>query len=161
MKPLRIALALASISTTAAFGADQRGCVDRDAKARAAAEAEVIAIHDAWATARKTFDTAFLEKFYDPGLVLQVADGTTISRDTDIALFRDRIIRAERIDDSDMKVNLFCTVAVATGIESLKGTYAGNPGEMSLRFLSVLERRGDTWRLVAHQSTIIKASAKP
>lgn len=135
--------------------------MNKSASIRADASKEIIDLHTEWATARKLRDVAFLERFYDVDLILNVANGERVSRDADIALFRDGVIIAERIDDIVIDVRIFCDAAIATGIESVKGAYAGNPGEISLRFTNVFERQAGGWRLIAHQSTQINPNAAP
>jgi ketosteroid isomerase-like protein len=58
----------------------------------------------------------------------------------------------------DLKVTRYGETAVVTGVENLKGTYKGRPGEMALRFTNTLVRRDGRWQLVAHQSTRVASS---
>ena len=132
-------------------------CANRNVATEKEAKATIAALHDAWARARKERDVEFLEQFYDSDLILNVNDGQRVSRERDIGLFRDGVIKVEYLYDSDLTVRVFCDAAIATGVESLKGTYAGRPGEMVLRFTNVFERQNGDWRLVAHQSTTISA----
>jgi ketosteroid isomerase-like protein len=155
----KIAYSAATVLSVVAAPAFAEDCMDKNASTRTAASKEIAELHKEWATARKARDVAFLERFYDSDLILNVANGERVSRDADIALFRNGVIRAERIDNSGIEVRVFCDAAIATGIESLKGAYAGNPGEMTLRFINVFERQAGVWRLIAHQSTQIEANA--
>ena len=123
----------------------------------AGAEAELRALEIQWAQARVDNDTVFLERFYAPELKLQNNDGSVIAREDDIALFAAHRIKPEYIHDTDIRVMVYGDSAVMTGIESLKGTYNGHPGEMSLRFTNVFIHRDGRWQLAAHQSTTIAA----
>lgn len=116
---------------------------------------EVRTLVEKWAEARVKGDVSFLEAFYAPELRLQVADGREVSRDEDIALFAAGEIKPEFIRLSDVNVRMYGKTGVVTGVESLKGTYKGHPGQMSLRFITVLSRNDGRWRLVAAQSTRI------
>jgi Ketosteroid isomerase homolog len=85
-----------------------------------------------------------------------------VERNDDIALF-DRagkndleVVKPEYIHDVDLKVTPYGDTAVVTGVENLKGTYKGRPGEMSLRFTNVLVWRDNRWQLVSHQSTRVQ-----
>lgn len=120
------------------------------------AEREIIQLEDQWREARVKGDTGFLERFYAPELKLQTADGRVVDRNEDIALFASGDIKPEFITHHDLKVRVSEGTAIVTGLDHLKGTYKGNPGEMWLRFTDVLVRRGDAWQLVAHQSTPAK-----
>jgi len=118
--------------------------------------AEVTAQIVAWAEARVRNDTVFLEGFYASDLVIGGANGTLIPRDDDIALFAAGLIKPEYIRDTDVVVRFYGDVAVVTCIESLKGTYSGVPGELSLRMMNILRYDEGRWRLIASQSTQIK-----
>ncbi len=125
-----------------------------------ARKAEVARLIDQWAEARVKGDTVFLEKFYDADLRIGQMNGGVVPRDDDIALFAARLIRPEYIRDTDVHIGIFGDTAVVSCIESLKGTYRGTPGEMSLRMLNVLVHRDGRWQLVASQSAPMAQSAK-
>jgi ketosteroid isomerase-like protein len=126
-------------------------------------ETVLLALHEQWATARVDGDVAFLERFYGQELRLQQADGGIVQRNDDIELFNragksdSEVVKPEYIRHVDMRVTLYGETAVVTGIENLKGTYKGRPGEMALRFSNTLVRRDGRWQLVAHQSTRVQA----
>lgn len=125
-----------------------------------ARKVEIARLIDQWAEARVKGDTVFLEKFYDADLRLNQMSGGVVTRKDDIALFAARLIRPEYIRDTDVRIGVFGDTAVVSCIESLKGTYRGVPGEMSLRMLNVLVRRDGRWQLVASQSTPISQAGK-
>lgn len=119
-------------------------------------ERQVVKLEDQWRDARVRGDTSFLNRFYADDLTLQTADGRTVNRNDDIALFASGDIKPEFIVYSDLRVQIFKDVAVVTGLDHLKGTYKGHPGDMWLRFTDVLAFRDGRWQLVAHQSTPAK-----
>lgn len=118
--------------------------------------AEIVAQVNAWGEARVKGDIAFLKAFYAPDLVIGGANGSLIPRDDDIGLFAAGLIKPEYIRDTDVNVRFYGDVAVVTCIESVKGTYRGVPGEMSLRMMNVLRLEDGHWRLIATQSAQIK-----
>ena len=126
-------------------------------------ETVLLALHEQWAAARVDGDVAFLERFYGQELRLQQADGGIVERNDDIELFNragksdSEVVKPEYIRHVDMKVTRYGETAVVTGVENLKGTYKGRPGEMALRFMNTLVRRDGRWQLVAHQSTRVQA----
>lgn len=126
-----------------------------------ARKVEVARLIDQWAEARVKGDTVFLEKFYDADLRIGQMNGGVVPRDDDIALFAARLIRPEYIRDTDVHIAMFGDTAVISCIESLKGTYRGVPGDMTLRMLNVLVHRDGRWQLVASQSTPIAQPRKP
>jgi ketosteroid isomerase-like protein len=127
------------------------------------AETVLLALHAQWAAARVDGDVAFLERFYGQDLRLQQADGSIVQRSDDIELFNragksdSEVVKPEYIRHVDMRVTRYGETAVVTGVENLKGTYKGRPGEMALRFTNTLVRRDGRWQLVAHQSTRVPA----
>lgn len=122
---------------------------------RSSVETEIAALIDQWAEARVKGDTAFLERFYAAELRIGQMNGALIDRNDDIALFAARRIKPEYIRNTDVRVSVYGETAVVSGVESLKGTYDGRPGEMSLRVLEVLVHRDGRWQLVAAQSAAI------
>ena len=120
------------------------------------AETELIGLQHAWAAARVDGDTAFLEKLYAKEFRITNAGGGVVERDADIALLATRTIRPEYIRDDDMRVSRYGDIALVTGVEKLKGTYNGVPGEMALRFTNVYVRRDARWQMVSHHSTRIR-----
>ncbi len=156
MKALALAAFLGLVSLTA-------GCAHQNAVNPAQAEQELLRLHEEWAAARVDGNTAFLERFYGQELRLNVADGTVVQRKDDIELFNRvakndlEVIKPEYIRDVDMKVTTYGATAVVTGVENLKGTHQGRPGEMALRFINVLVWRDGRWQLVSHQSTRVQA----
>lgn len=126
------------------------------------AEAELIRLQHAWAAARVSGDTAFLETLYAKEFRITTAAGRVVERAADIALFATRTIKPEYIRDEDMRVSFYGDTALVTGVENLKGTYNGVPGEMALRFTNVYVRRDGRWQMVAHHSTQVREKpAKP
>ena len=116
---------------------------------------EIAALITQWADARVKGDAAFLERFYAAELRIGQMNGGIVDRKDDIALFAARRIKPEYIRDTDVSVNVYAETAVVSCIESLKGTYNGQAGEMALRMLNVLVRRDGRWQLVASQSALI------
>lgn len=145
------------------FGSFTGGCAQQVAgHDPSSTEAELLALHEQWAAARVNGDVAFLERFYGQELRLQVADGSVVARNDDIALFNRagksdlEVVKAEYIRDVDMKVTSYGDTAVVTGVENVKGTYKGHAGEMAVRFINVLVWREGRWQLVAGQGTQIQ-----
>ena len=116
-------------------------------------EAEIIRLEKAWRQARIVADTAFLNSFYAPELLIQSTGGTVVTRDTDIRLFATGVIRPESIVAEEMHVTLYGDVAIVTGVDHMKGTYGRDTGEGRLRFMDVLVRGEGRWQLVATQGT--------
>ena len=83
-------------------------------------------------------------------------NGSVVTRDADIGVFRSGEMKPESIVDEDMKVSVYDNTAIVTGVENVKGAYKGNFGQFALRFTNVYVRRDGRWQLVTHQSTSIR-----
>jgi ketosteroid isomerase-like protein len=82
-------------------------------------------------------------------------NGSVASREDDIAMFKEGLIKPDFIRHEDLKLSFYGDVALVTGIENVGGTAFGQRGEFSLRFANVLVQRDGRWQLVLHQSTAI------
>ena len=122
------------------------------------AEEDLIKIQNDWAAARVNGDIAFLERLYAKELRIHSTNGSIVERDADIANFAAGALKPDYIKDVDMKVSVYGETAVVTGIENVGGTYNGNYGEFSSRFINVFVRRDGRWQLVAGQGTEIRRS---
>lgn len=118
-------------------------------------ESEIARLMTRWADARVRGDAEFLERFYAAELRIGGADGRVIERADDIRMFATGQIKPEFIRNTEVVVRVHGHTAIVTCIESLRGTYRGAPGEMSLRMLNVLVHRDGRWQLAATQSARI------
>lgn len=128
------------------------------AQSRVGAEKELIRIQNEWATARIKGDVAFLEHLYAKEFRITSMNGSVVTRDADIGVFRSGEMKPESIVDEDMKVSVYDNTAIVTGVENVKGAYKGNFGQFALRFTNVYVWRDGRWQLVTHQSTPILAN---
>lgn len=64
-----------------------------------------------------------------------------------------------RIDSGtvdEIKVRDFGDFAVVTGKTTAKGSYQGSDVTVTLRFTDIFVKRGDRWRVVASQGTLVR-----
>lgn len=52
----------------------------------------------------------------------------------------------------DVEVRIYGDIAVLTGLADMTGLYRGEPVALTIRFLEVSRRVGDSWQLTAWQS---------
>lgn len=117
---------------------------------------ELLKLQNEWATARIKGDVAFLEKLYAKEFRITAMNGSVVDRDADIAVFANRDMKPEIIEDDDMQIAQYGEVAMVTGREHVKGTYKGYPGDYWLRFTNVFVRRDERWQMVTHHSTEVR-----
>ena len=125
------------------------------AQPSAETENDLLKIQEEWATARVEGDVPYLERLYAKELRIQAQNGSVVERDADIASFATGDLKPDYVRNEDLKVSAYGNTAIVTGIENVGGTYKGNYGEFSLRFINVFVQRDGRWQLVAHQSTPI------
>lgn len=130
-------------------------------KASEKVEKELIKLQNEWGDARIRGDVQFLEKLYAKEFRVVGINGSEISRAADIDNFASGALKPEMIKHEEVKVSVYGGVAIVTGIEKLRGTYKGNPGEFEVRFTSVYVRRVGRWQLVSHQGTEIRKPQMP
>lgn len=119
-------------------------------------EAELLAIQDRWAKARIEGDVQFLEQLYAKEFWITAMNGAVVSRREDIGVFASREMKPESIVDTEMKVTTYDGFALVTGLERVKGTYKGVPGDFSLRFTNVYLHRDGRWQMITHHSTPVQ-----
>ena len=118
-------------------------------------EAELLAIQHQWAKARIDGDVQFLERLYAREFWISAMNGTVVTREADIGTFASRETKPETISNEGMKVSVYDSVAIVSGIENVKGTYKGMPGDFAMRFTNVYVHRDGRWQMVTHHSTPI------
>lgn len=123
-------------------------------------EGQILTIQKQWAEARVKPDIGYLERLYAKEFRVQAINGAVVSREDDIAMFREGKIKPQFVRDEDMTVSIYGPVAVVTGIENVGGTYGAGPQEgqfaqFSIRFTNVFVQRDGRWQLVLHQGTDI------
>jgi Domain of unknown function (DUF4440) len=87
------------------------------AQSRVEAEKELIRIQNEWATARIKGDVAFLEHLYAKEFRITSMNGSVVTRDADIGVFRSGEMKPESIVGEDMKVSVYDNTAIVTGVE--------------------------------------------
>ena len=147
---MRIASAIAvTLLATAPAAARQRP-TDGDS-------ASAIRTHQAWWRAFTVGDTARLGRLLDDGFHLTLSAGATFGR---AGTLRDATVRGDssrvRLGWFDDDARLIGDAAVVTS----RVSEAIGPNASEFRWLSVLRRSSDGWRVVVAQSTRLPAAGK-
>lgn len=109
-----------------------------------------------WAEARKHADMNFLEKFYAKEFTVGLMNGGESSRSEDLSKFSSGDLKPAIIEDSGLKVYIYGTTAMVTGIEHLEGNYKGHTGQFDVTFTNVFVYREGQWQIVRHQAAQIQ-----
>jgi ketosteroid isomerase-like protein len=121
------------------------------------AEEEVMAFTQSICDAFKNRDLAALEQMLAPEFTLVGGDSSLQPRSQAISEVQAGEPRYEVFQNHDMSAHVYGDAAVVQGITSLKGTSAGRPFKVDVRFTDTLVRSQGRWRIVVSHVTRIPA----
>jgi ketosteroid isomerase-like protein len=133
-------------------------CASSPAFAASAAEEEVMAVTQAVCDAFRVRDLAALEQLLAPDFTLVGTDSVIQPRTQAIDEVKSGEPRYEEFRNHDMSAHVYGDAAVVQGITSLKGTSAGKPFAVDVRFTDTLIRSGGRWRVVVSHVTRIPSA---
>jgi hypothetical protein len=120
------------------------------------AEKEVRAVVDEINQANRTGGAegaAVFEKYLADGLVRVPVSGALLTKADIVNGFKTGKINVDRLDISDIKVEMYGKTAVVTGIEKRSSMLLGTDVSGMARWTRVFVKRGGVWQLVAYQQT--------
>ncbi|HWE92438.1 MAG TPA: nuclear transport factor 2 family protein [Tepidisphaeraceae bacterium] len=85
--------------------------------------------------------------------VLVASVGQTFDKPTILAAVKEGKLKIEAIPAEDVKIRIYGTTAVVTGLSKLKGTFEGSDISETHRFTSVLIKHDGHWQCVNSQMT--------
>lgn len=121
-------------------------------------EAEITRLSRAYDAAVKAQDAGALGRLYDDEGRFVESDGRVFDKAAKIRLIcRPAVTHAESASEIE-SIRLFGDAAVETGVWTSTGTEDGAPKTWRNRYLAVWVKRGETWVIVAEQSTDLAAT---
>ncbi len=120
------------------------------------AEKEVLLVQARRFRAMTENDVSALESILSDDLTYTHTTGTTETKAEFLSSLEAQGIAYHSIEPTDVKVRIFATTAVITGISAMKVSAGENDYEFSIRFIEVYENDEENWRLVAWQSTRLR-----
>ncbi len=109
----------------------------------------------AWAQAAIKGDVAALDKILADDLTHTHGGGRTESKAQFLEAIRSGTQKYEAIDYGEINVRVYGSTAIVTSEPNIRTVNSGQPSSSHSRFLHVFVKQGETWRMVAHQSTRI------
>lgn len=100
-------------------------------------------------------DVASLEGFLADELTYAHTTGWTESKTEFLATVGSGRLDYISLTPRDVRVQMYGDIAVMTGLARMRGVLGDKPVELTIRFLDVSRRTGDSWQLVAWQSVRI------
>ena len=111
-----------------------------------------------WAQAFVKGDAGTVERLEAPEFVSTAPDGKVGDRALDLKDLKSGNFKAEGMDVTDMKVQVYGDTAVVTGLTTIKG---GKYGDQDIsgqyRFTDTWVKKNGQWQVVASQATAVKS----
>jgi ketosteroid isomerase-like protein len=151
---------LLCLSLAAGQQADKTKPQKTSAKAQGAAagsvEEQIKKLEQDWAQAAIKDGAAGVEKYEADDILSVDPSGRVTDKAQDKKDFTSGDLKFQSMEVSDLKVRAYGNAAVATGVNTLKGTYKGQDISAKYRFTDTWVKRNGKWQVVASQGTKIQ-----
>lgn len=145
----RIVLFSLLISLTAFYASAQ----DNEATIKG----KIVALEQLWNQAYKAGDTKALDSILDKDIVLVNDDGSVQTKAEFLASVKESpsqpSSQQQQVAPESLKVNVFGTTAIATGVMRVKGVEGGKPYTRRERFVDTWIYKGSSWFCVGTNAT--------
>jgi ketosteroid isomerase-like protein len=116
----------------------------------------LLACEAALRRAQMASDVAELDRLVDEELVFTGPDGGLYSKADDLDAHRNGLVRINRLEASDERIQRFGDIAVVSVRMDMSGTFRGEAFSGPFRYTRIWYARPDGWRIVAgHVSAIV------
>jgi ketosteroid isomerase-like protein len=119
-------------------------------------EAKIKQLEQDWAQATLKDGAAAVDKYEADDIVATDPSGRTTSKTQDKQDMTSGDLKFQSMELADLEAHVYGNTAVATGKNTLKGTYKGQDISGSYRFTDTWVKRNGTWQVVATQSNKIQ-----
>jgi ketosteroid isomerase-like protein len=128
----------------------------RPVYAMASTEDEIKKLEQDWAQATMKEGAAAVDRYEADDIVTTDPSGRVTDKTQDKNDLGSGDLKFESMELSDLKVALYGNTAVATGANTLKGTYKGQDLSGKYRFTDTWVKRNGKWQVVASQATKVQ-----
>jgi len=111
--------------------------------------------HD-WAQALLKGNTVSLDQYEAEDIISTDPSGRVTDRTQDKKDLSSGDLKFQSVELSDLKVSVYGNAAVATGLNTAKGTFKGQEINGSYRFTDTWVKRNGKWQAVASQGTKVQ-----
>ena len=119
-------------------------------------DASLHACEVALRQAQLASDVAALDRLVDDALVFTGPDGAVYGKQDDLDAHRRGVVRIQRLDPSEERVQRFGSLAVVSVRMEMSGTFHGSAFAGPFRYTRVWCARPEGWRIVAgHVSAVL------
>lgn len=116
-------------------------------------EAQIKKLEQDWAQATLKDGAAAVDQYEANDIISTDPSGRTTDKAQDKADLSSGDLKFESMDVGDLKVHVYGNTAVASGTNTLKGTFKGQPISGTYRFTDTWVKRDGKWQVVASQAT--------
>lgn len=113
------------------------------------ADDSLLAAEAALRRAQLSSDVAELDRLVDEELVFTGPDGALYGKADDLEAHRSGMIRINRLEPSEERIQRFGSIAVMSVRMEMSGTFRGEPFAGPFRYTRVWYARPSGWRVVA------------
>ena len=120
------------------------------------ANAQLIRLNNRYDSAIVKKDTVEAGRILAPGFTYTNTEGQLVTRQQRISSLgvNETDLRTGKSDD--VKVSVYGTTAVMTGLFRATGTYRANPIQINERWTTVWMQTDSSWQMVAGQGTVVR-----
>ena len=118
--------------------------------------AKLVALERLWNEAQVSRDAAAIASMIGDRFINTEYDGEVSDRGKFLADFADPKFQPSIMNIDDVKVQMYATTAIVTGIYHTKGTYGSKPYEHFGRFTDTWVFQDGAWLCVASHSSLLK-----
>ena len=119
-------------------------------------EGRILSLEKMWNQAQLARDSVALEHLIGASFVNTEYDGQVSDREKFLSDIRDPKYKPDVMGIQDVKINLYGSTAVVTGLYHTKGTSSGKPYEHYGRFTDTWILDDDKWQCVASHTSLVK-----
>lgn len=121
-------------------------------------EKQILRLEDEWVKALETRDRQRLNEIVARDFTFIEPDGTVKTREQYLADRSSDIADIESFSNSDLRVRIYGTSALATGVAHITERRAGNRYRFSLRWKELWLKEAGRWQVLAAQATPVNAA---
>jgi len=119
-------------------------------------ETQLIQLERSWNQAEMGRDPRAITSLFDDTLVYVDYDGSLMNKAQYLRTVADPTAKPEHMHDEGMKVHVYSSAGVVTGVYRETGTSKGKPYIRRARFTDTWIKQNGQWKCVASQSTLIQ-----
>ena len=119
-------------------------------------ETQLIQLERAWSQAETGVDPSAIARLFEDTLVYVDYDGSLMNKAEYLRSVANPVSKPDHIRDEGMKVHVYGTTGIVSGIYRETGKEKGKTYTRRARFTDTWIKQSGQWKCVASQSTLIK-----